>query len=87
MKSVFEDNILDEKDIEVLDSLEREITDIHSRGKINEVQYSNLKNEISISYDKIFRKNVDFLKNLSNKTDSTEQLNKLKENIEMAHSE
>ncbi|HEX5187681.1 MAG TPA: hypothetical protein VFV86_12405, partial [Nitrososphaeraceae archaeon] len=49
-------------------------------------QYSNLNNEISIKYDKIFRKNIDSLKNMSNGSLSI-QLNILKEKIEIAHSE
>jgi YVTN family beta-propeller protein len=71
---------------EELQEIGKGINDAHSKGKINEVQYNNLKNEISIKYDRIFRKNIDSLKTMSNGSLS-KRLNILKENIEIAHSE
>ena len=59
MKSLFDDNKLDERDINNLDDIECDATDAYSKGKINEIQYNCLKNEISIQNDKIFRKNID----------------------------
>ena len=59
VKSLFDDNKLDERDINNLDDIECDATDAYSKGKINEIQYNFLKNEISIQNDKIFRKNID----------------------------
>ena len=87
IKSLYADRKLDEKNIKDLDDLERDITDIYLKGKINEIHYSNLKKEISIMYDKIFRKNIDSLKDSSDKTNLKEQLNKLKNYIEITQSE
>jgi hypothetical protein len=59
LKSLIDDNKTDERDIKNLDDIECDTTDAYSKGKINEIQYNCLKNEISIQNDKIFRKNID----------------------------
>jgi YVTN family beta-propeller protein len=87
IKSLYDDDDnLDENDLAELDKLKTEITDAHSKGKVNELHYNSLKNEISIRYDKIFRKRIHFIINSYDRNIS-EQLNKLKEDIEIAHSE
>jgi hypothetical protein len=71
---------------EHLDKLKNDIEKAYSKGKINELHYGSLKNEISLLHDKIFRKNIASLKQSSDGKIS-EQLTKLKENIEIAQTE
>ena len=61
--SLSNDDKLDEKDIAILDDLKRKIINSYSEGKISVEQYDNLNNEISISYDEIFNKRIDSIKN------------------------
>jgi YVTN family beta-propeller protein len=84
MKSVFDDNKLNEKDMKDLDDLERDITDAHSKGKINEIHYSRLKNEISVLYEEIFKKRMESLN--SNEDGSREDLQEIGKDVNDAHS-
>ena len=59
---------MDENDIEYLDTLRRDITDAYMKGKISEQQASNLKNEISKTYEDIY-KNI--IHSLNSKFDSS----------------
>ena len=62
IKVLYDDGRIDEYDIENLDILKIDITDAYSKGKLNEKYYENLKTEVSVLYDKIFRKSIDSLK-------------------------
>jgi uncharacterized membrane protein len=42
-----------------LNTLYNKITDAYSEGKINNKQYTNLKSEISILYEEIYKKRID----------------------------
>ena len=44
-----------------MDKLKTDLTYTYSKGKINEQQYTNLKNEISILYYEIYRKKIESL--------------------------
>jgi YVTN family beta-propeller protein len=66
--SLDSDGKLDENDIEYLDTLRRDITDAYMKGKISEQQASNLKNEISKTYEDIY-KNI--IHSLNSKFDSS----------------
>ncbi len=86
IKALYSDGKLDEKDISNLDELKRDITDAYSKGKINEKHYENLKTDVSILYDKIYRKSIESLKQATD-GNLPEQVDKLKDEIENAHSE
>jgi hypothetical protein len=58
---LYNDGKLDENDIEPLDRLKRDITDAYAKGKIGDQHYANLKNEISMLYEKIYKKRIDSL--------------------------
>jgi YVTN family beta-propeller protein len=79
------DGRLDENDIQLLSRIRREVIDTYSKGRINQTQYDSLMNQISILYDKIFRKRIDFIMNSDRNV--SEQLNNLKDDIENSHSE
>jgi YVTN family beta-propeller protein len=89
--SLHRDGRLDENDIEGLDRLRNRVVDAYSEGKINEKHYESLRNEISILYEKIFRKKIDDA--LNNNNDPTnkktihEQLAQIKNEVEYAYSE
>ena len=59
IKSLFDDSKIDEGDIKNLDKLKVDVTSDYSKGKINDKQYENMKNEISVFYQEIFRKKID----------------------------
>jgi YVTN family beta-propeller protein len=63
----YDDDKIDEKDIKDLDERKDDIADDYSKAKINEKHYESLKCEISILYEKIFRKMINSLDNPSNK--------------------
>lgn len=80
---MYEDGKLDKNDIYDLDKLRDNITDEYTRGKINKEQFDKLVNDISISYQEIFKKEIDLLGvDLSEKDKG---LNEIKENIEDAY--
>jgi len=58
---VYHDGKLIENDIIELNKLRGNITHEYTRGKINNEYYTNLKNEISIVYEEIFKKRIDSL--------------------------
>ncbi len=64
---------LEENEITDLYKLERDITYGYTKGKINEQHYSNLKSEISVLYEEIYKKKIDSL------TGNEIRLNKLRE--------
>jgi len=66
--------------------LKIDITDAYSKGKINEIHYNNLKNEISILYAKIFQKSIDAL-NGSFKENISKQVDYLKRSIKNSFTE
>lgn len=85
---MYGDGKLDENDTKALDHLRNRIGDAYSEGKISEVHHENLKNEISIRYDKIFRKRIgDLLVDVSKKETTEEQLKKIKTDLEYTYSE
>jgi hypothetical protein len=86
INSLYDDGILDENDVEPLDTLKTAIKDAYARGKISDLQYSNLKNEISILYEKIYKNKID---SLSGKSDSKNRmlLQKIKNEIQDTYAE
>ncbi len=58
MALLHEDQRLDENDILRLDSLNKNISDSYAAGKINDDQYTNLKNEVSVAYEQIFKTRI-----------------------------
>ena len=87
ISSLCDDGKLDENDIYDLDRISGAILVAYSKGKINEKHYKSLKNEISILYEKIFRKRIDSLNYPSNKEITEKQLDKIKNDVETAYSE
>ena len=65
MTSLYDDGKLDENDTEHLNMINKNIINAYSEGKINNEQYTNLKNEISVIYEKIYKKRIDSLKESS----------------------
>lgn len=86
IKVVYDDEKLDEKDIEHLEKLRDRISDAYSKGKINSEHYSNLKDEISILYQEIFKKRIQLLSNVLNKEDMKKIAEKIKDDIDDAYS-
>jgi YVTN family beta-propeller protein len=87
--SLYGDGKLDVNDLETLNQLTRNVADAYSKGKINEKHYESLRNEISVLYERIFRKKIDDL--LSNnspiKKTTDEDLDELKNELGFAYSE
>jgi hypothetical protein len=87
MTSIYDDGKLDENDIGHLNTLNTNIINAYSEGKINNEQYSNLKNEISVLYEEIYRKRIDSLNDLSNEDLNREiVMQKIQEDIRDAYS-
>jgi YVTN family beta-propeller protein len=87
IKSLYDDGNLDENDLRSLDDLKNKITDEYAKGKINELHYNNLKSEISLLYDKIFRKKLESRISTSDIKTTKEYLNEMKHRIEITYSE
>jgi hypothetical protein len=85
--SLEDDDRLDENDIEPLGRIRRGVLDTYSKGKMNENQYENLINEISILYEKIYRKSIDSLDSPSDENTIEKQTSRIKNEIEQAYSE
>jgi hypothetical protein len=86
--SLYDDGKLDEKDIEPLNTLNDNILNAYSEGKINNEQYTNLKKEISVLYEKIYKKRISSLGGSPEIKANREVLvEKIKEEIGDAYSE
>ena len=59
VKKLYNDGKLDRNDVGELNKLRDNITDEHTRGKINKEQYDKLADEVSIIYGEIFTKEID----------------------------
>ena len=77
MERICEDKRLDENDIPILNSLNKDLSSSYAAGKINNEQYTNLKYEISIAYEEIFNSSI------ANRVDD---LNRTQEKISDAYS-
>ena len=82
MDSLYLDNRLDEEDISKLDRIIGKIRIAYTKGKISEQHYNNLKNEISMIYEEIYKKKIDSLKG---KNANGILLDGVKENIKDAY--
>ena len=81
---LYDDGRLDSEDIKPLEDLLSETEDAYAKGKINNERYTNLKIEILVLYEEIFRKKIDSL-SLS-VTNRKAVLDKTKEDISDAYS-
>jgi YVTN family beta-propeller protein len=71
-----------EQDLETVNKIRNDIIDAYSNGKLSIEHYTNLKNEISNTYQKIFKKRIESL------TDpNTEVISKIKNDIRDAYSD
>jgi hypothetical protein len=84
--SLYSDGKLDVAHFNSLDELNRNIGDGYARGKITDQHYTNLKNEISLLYEEIFKKRIDSLNGKINDENITRSLTEIKEDIEDAYS-
>jgi YVTN family beta-propeller protein len=71
-----------ERNTEDLGKINNDITDAHSNGKLSNEHYANLKNEISNTYQKIFRRRIESIHD-----PNTEAVNDIKNDIEDAYSD
>jgi YVTN family beta-propeller protein len=85
MTSLHEDDKLDENDIDTLDILNKKIINAYSEGKINNEQFTNLKSEIAVLFEEIFRKRIDSIRELPNE-DQSRSLDRIKDDIRDAYS-
>ncbi|MGC1131306.1 MAG: hypothetical protein WA941_00680 [Nitrososphaeraceae archaeon] len=81
MALVYGDSKLYENDTNQLNLLNRNISDSYAAGKISNEQFTNLKNEISIAYQEIFKKRIGSITE-----QDLENVNKLRNDIIDAYS-
>ena len=86
MTSLYDDGKLDECDNDRLNKLNNAILDAYSEGKINNEQFSNLKNEISVLYEEMYKKRIDTLKEPNKNINREILLDTIKEDITDAYS-
>jgi hypothetical protein len=79
--SVYDDGKLDENDIEYLNRLNRNISNAYAEEKLSNEHYTNLKNEVAILYQKIFKKRIESLT-----VPDVEAVGKIKNDIKDAYS-
>jgi uncharacterized membrane protein len=65
-----------------LDGLKIDLTDAYTKGKISEQHYANLKSEISVVYQEIYKKKID---SLNDKDSNGIILDKVKDTIKDAY--
>ena len=82
-----DDNKLDENDIKKLDALKTDIKDVYTKGKISDLQYNNLKNEISGLYERIYNSKIDSLNGKVDRANNRIQLSKIKDDLIYAYAE
>jgi YVTN family beta-propeller protein len=73
---------LDETDIKNLNELNQRISNSYAAGKITNEQYTNLKNDVSAAYQKIFKKRIESIT-----SPNSESVNNIKNDIEEAYSD
>jgi YVTN family beta-propeller protein len=81
MALVFADGKMDENDTNQLNILNKNISDSYAAGKINNEQYTHLKNEVSTAYQEIFKKRIESITE-----QNTEAFGKIKNDIKGAYS-
>jgi YVTN family beta-propeller protein len=82
MGRVYADDVLDMNDTKRLNILFTDITDSYSAGKINNEQYTNLRNEVSRAFQKVFNERI---KSIS--VQNTKELEEVKNNITDAYAD
>jgi hypothetical protein len=71
-----------EQDLEIVNKIRNNINDAYNNGKLISEHYTNLKNEVSAAYQKIFKKRIESI------TDpNTKSVNNIKNAIEDAYSD
>jgi len=71
-----------EQDLEAINKTRNDIMDAYNSGKLSNEHYTNLKNEISNIYEKIFKKRIESLTG-----QNTEALDKIRSDIEDVYSD
>ena len=84
INSLYDDNKLDENDIESLDTLTRDITDAYMKGRINEQHYGNLKNKVSKMFEVIYKNKIHSINTKLDNSNLTE-LDKIKDDYADAY--
>jgi YVTN family beta-propeller protein len=69
INSLYDDNVINEKDIGKLNNLKNKIATEYTKGKINKEQFDKLVDETSIKYGEIFRNEIDSLSTSKNEKD------------------
>ena len=59
--SIYDDGKIDKNDLKYLDTLKNNISNAYAKGELNEKHYENLKDQISVSYEEIFKKMLELL--------------------------
>jgi uncharacterized membrane protein len=80
-----DDNKLDENDIKTLNTLKINIKNAYAKGKISDLQYSDLKNEISIFYEEAYKNRIDSLNGKVDREKDMKLLDALKDDITYAY--
>lgn len=75
---------IDEGDVRSLNELNSDIANDYSKGKISDKQYENMKNEISVLYQELHKKNIDSSNPSPEKFD-VKELNNILSEIEDAY--
>jgi YVTN family beta-propeller protein len=85
IESLYDDGKLDYNDIGHLDKLRSDITDAYTRGKMSELQYGMLKEEISTRYQELYNKRLDSLNSKLNENNNNGHFAKIRYDIEDAY--
>jgi YVTN family beta-propeller protein len=75
---------IDEGDVRSLNELNSDIANDYSKGKISDKQYENMKNEISVLYQELHKKNIDSSNQSPEKFD-VKELNNILSEVEDAY--
>jgi len=86
INNIYKDNKLDNRDLLQLNTIKGYISDAYAKGKISTEHYSNLKDEISILFQELFKEKINSLKSILNIEDKEKQVGKVKDEITDAYS-
>ena len=86
LRELYKDNKLDKKDISKLDRLRENILSGYAKGDLTKEQYDVLLKNISISYNEIFKEQINSLKKINNNDEKIKVLDEIKSDLNDAYS-
>jgi YVTN family beta-propeller protein len=86
ISSLYEDNKLDHNNMTSLDKIKIDMSEAYAKGRISDQHYQNLKDDISVLYEKIFKQKIDVLNIIPNEGNHKKLIEKIRDEMTDAYS-